>query len=741
MRSLFRSIVVLLVLATAPLVPLRAQMPPARYTPNVDLTNAAYLRALARLPGGKVVVAGNDLQRVGGIRQNYLARLNADGSLDSSWNPAPNGGVGALWVDAAGMLYVGGFFNTIAGQPRAGLARFNAAGVLDPNWTPTLNGGANAIAPGLPGSICFGGTFTQVNGITHNRLACVSDIDGSLISAFAPDVNNTVSSLLSSGNNLYVGGYFSSISATPRLGAARLALNGAGLPDAWNPAPNNVVLAFLPTPSGEVYLAGFFSFLGATSRPGIAKVNGTTGAVITAFNAQMAFNNYALDLCSDGGSGIVAVGPFTAIGGQPRLNIARLDGITGNAIAGFDPSVDYGYPVHVLAEPGGSYLVGGPFSSLGGGEHLALGRVLANGSIDAAFSPTLEAQGYGYVIARLPADGAFVVGGRFVRADGLIRRNLFKLALPGRVDPNWIANTDEDVRALAVDDIGRIYVSGDFVRVGSYARPHLARLQNTTDGAVDSTWNPQADGTIYSALLRPEGLYVSGPFGTIGGGAQASLARLSLATGNVDSGWKPIFTGGGAGSMAVSAGGDLLVTGNFTNVNGMPRSGAAKLATGAAATLDFAWAPAFGGGAPSALAVDGDDVYLGGTFTSVNSMARGGLARVSASGAGALDPAWTPSANNQSAKLLPQPEGIYVAGYFSSVNGSGHGYLARLDKVTGAIDPSWVSSTDNWVLDLLPHHGSIVTAGWFTNIGGQPRQGVARLPVAGDTIFVDDFSG
>ena len=141
MRSLSfcRCIVVLLALAIAPLVPLRAQMPPARYTPNVDLTNAAYLRALARLPNGKIVVSGNDLQRVNGVPQNYLARLNVDGSLDTNWNPAPNSGVGAIWVDTAGMLYVGGFFSNIAGQPRAGLARFNAAGVLDPNWAPTLN--------------------------------------------------------------------------------------------------------------------------------------------------------------------------------------------------------------------------------------------------------------------------------------------------------------------------------------------------------------------------------------------------------------------------------------------------------------------------------------------------------------------------------------------------------------------------------------------------------------------------
>jgi len=118
-----------------------------------------------------------------------------------------------------------------------------------------------------------------------------------------------------------------------------------------------------------------------------------------------------------------------------------------------------------------------------------------------------------------------------------------------------------------------------------------------------------------------------------------------------------------------------------------------------------------------------------------------GFARVSASGAGTLDPSWAPSANNQAAKLLPQPEGVYVAGFFSSINASGHGYLARLDKVTGAIDPTWTSSADNWVLDLLPYYGSIITAGWFSSIGGQLRQGFARLPVAGDTIFVDDFSG
>lgn len=720
------------------------QTPPPIYTPNIDLTNASYVRALARLPNGQIIVGSNDLQRADGTALRYLARLNGDGSLDSSWQPAPNGGVSALWVDAVGTLYVGGYFSSIAGQPRAGLARFTAAGQLDANWQPALNGGVNAIAPGLAGSVCVGGTFTQVNGTGHNRLACVSDVDGSTLASFAPDVNSAVSALVSDGGNLYVGGYFTSISGTTRTYAARLPLSGSGTPDGWNPAPNGVALAFLPAGSGQVYLAGFFGALGATTRAGVAKVNDTTGAVITGWNAQLQGDG-ALDLCSDGTGGVVVVGSFTQAGGQARLNMADVDGSAGNAVITFNPGIDYGYATKVLAQAGSSYLVAGPFAALGGGEHLALGRVLSDGSVDATFNPVLEAQGYAYVAAALPAPGSFVVGGRFVRANGLIRRNLFKLSLPGIVDPNWIAGTDEEVRALAVDAVGRVYVGGYFNRVDGTAHNYIVRLQNTSDGAVDPAWSAQASYAVYPMLLRPEGLYVAGSsFALSGGGSQSYLARLSTVTGATDTGWKPQLDGF-VGDLAADAAGDLLVVGSFSAANGSARAGAAKFATGISATLDASWAPAFAGGSPCCISLDGDSVYVGGSFTSVNSAPRGGLALVSASGSGSLDSLWTPALtatfNNTPAKLLARPEGVYVAGYFNSINGGGNGYLARVDRASGATDLAWTSAADNWVLDLHAYKSSIFVTGWFTSMGGQARQGVARLPVAGDTIFIDDYDG
>jgi len=718
-----------------------AQMPLPRYSPDVDLTDASYVRTVAHLPNGQIVVGGNDLQRVDGVVQYRLARLNADGSRDASWNPAPDSGVGALYVDGAGMLYVGGFFGTIAGQPRTGLARFNSAGVLDASFHPQINGGVNAIAPGLPGTLCIGGTFTTINAATHNHLGCISTVDGSEVAAFVPDLNNLVSALLTVGSNLYVAGYFTMVGSSPRYAVARLSLNGTGTADAWDAKVNSNVYALLPGAVGEIYLAGGFSFVGATARRAIAKVNDTGGALIAAFDVQAPALSVVFDISGDGSGGLIAAGAFAALGGQPRFNIARIDGSTGAAVAGFNPGVDYGYATRVLALGDGSFLVAGPFSAVGGGERLSIARVFGSGDVDPAFDAALETRGYVYVAAQLPGNGAFVIGGRFARVNGLIRRNLFKLSPLNRVDPNWIAHTDAEVRSVQVDDVGRIYVGGYFMRIGSSARNYLARLQNTNDGALDPTWNPQPNATVYPLLLRPEGLYVAGAFSAIGGGTQSNLARISTASGNLDAGWKPTFTAGGVTAMGATTTGELLLGGSFTAVNGTPRAGAAKLATGSSATLDASWAPVVNGGSAFALAVDGDDVYLGGTFTAIGAAPRGGLARLSASGAGTLDASWAPSIDSgYPYALLTRREGLYVGGNFSGIDGSGHGYLARIDPA-GAVDSTWQPGLDYFVTALLPHRESIIATGFFGTTGGVPRIGVARLPAAGDTIFVDDFDG
>ncbi|WP_198973132.1 delta-60 repeat domain-containing protein, partial [Xylophilus sp. ASV27] len=86
--------------------------------------------SLAVQPDGKVLVGGGFTQ-LGGQTRTYLARLNADGSLDTGFNPDANNAVYSLAVQPDGKVLVGGAFTQLGGQTRNRLARLNADGSLD----------------------------------------------------------------------------------------------------------------------------------------------------------------------------------------------------------------------------------------------------------------------------------------------------------------------------------------------------------------------------------------------------------------------------------------------------------------------------------------------------------------------------------------------------------------------------------------------------------------------------------
>ncbi|MBV9786626.1 MAG: hypothetical protein JOZ51_00510, partial [Chloroflexi bacterium] len=86
-------------------------------------------------PDGKVVIVG-DFTEVEGVRRNRIARLNSDGSLDRSFDP----GSGASFhiydvaLQPGGKLMVSGGFTSFDGVSRTYIARLNADGSLDPSF-------------------------------------------------------------------------------------------------------------------------------------------------------------------------------------------------------------------------------------------------------------------------------------------------------------------------------------------------------------------------------------------------------------------------------------------------------------------------------------------------------------------------------------------------------------------------------------------------------------------------------
>ncbi len=66
--------------------------------------------------------------------QSRIQRFNADGALDTSWQPLVKGDVYKLLAANDGMLFVGGAFSAINNIKTSSLARFRADGVLDEVW-------------------------------------------------------------------------------------------------------------------------------------------------------------------------------------------------------------------------------------------------------------------------------------------------------------------------------------------------------------------------------------------------------------------------------------------------------------------------------------------------------------------------------------------------------------------------------------------------------------------------------
>ncbi|MEG0923252.1 MAG: delta-60 repeat domain-containing protein, partial [Comamonas sp.] len=59
------------------------------------------------------------------------------------------------------------------------------------------------------------------------------------------------------------------------------------------------------------------------------------------------------------------------------------------------------------------------------------------------------------------------------------------------------------VNSVAVQPDGKVLVGGAFTQVGGQTRNRLARLN--ADGSLDASFNPDANGTVNSVAVQPDG--------------------------------------------------------------------------------------------------------------------------------------------------------------------------------------------------------------------------------------------
>ena len=156
--------------------------------------------ATAVQPDGKILIGGAFTTVLGATR-NHIARLNTDGTLDTVFNPNASGTnnfpyVQAIAVQADGKILVGGFFNSIGGQPRNNIARLDPITGLADSFDPNATGGnasVRSIVVQADGKILVGGTFSSIGGQPRNNIARLDPATG-LADSFDPNATPVKSS-------------------------------------------------------------------------------------------------------------------------------------------------------------------------------------------------------------------------------------------------------------------------------------------------------------------------------------------------------------------------------------------------------------------------------------------------------------------------------------------------------------------------------------------------------------------
>ena len=137
--------------------------------------------------GNRVIVVGTftQVRNPGGatIDQPYIAAYNADtGQFDGSFRPDVDDFVNAVTVGPANAVFIGGQFNTVGGEAHRKIAKLNANGEVNSAFRVAVDATVNVVEV-AHGKVYFGGRFTAVNGQARTSLAAVDVNSGAVDSA------------------------------------------------------------------------------------------------------------------------------------------------------------------------------------------------------------------------------------------------------------------------------------------------------------------------------------------------------------------------------------------------------------------------------------------------------------------------------------------------------------------------------------------------------------------------------
>ncbi|MQY04003.1 hypothetical protein ACRB68_20510 [Actinomadura sp. RB68] len=238
------------------------------------------------------------------------------------------------------------------------------------------------------------------------------------------------------------------------------------------------------------------------------------------------------------------------------------------------------------------------------------------------------------------------------------------------------------------------------------------------------TW--QVNGVVWSMATVGNTVYATGNFtkarppGTKIGDAKEvarkNLLAFNLTTGNLITSFDHTLDGQGLRVVASPDGKRVYVGGEFTTVDGKPRSRLAAFDTATGALVPN-FAPKVSNKIRG-IAATNSTVYFGGNFFNVNGKSRTRLAAVKAADGTNVD-TWKPTANDDEVYALAIAPGgtrVIIGGKFQQLNATPKVGVGAVDATTGALAP--------WSSRPIP-----------TRISKEAGSYVTDLTVSGDVVY------
>jgi uncharacterized delta-60 repeat protein len=279
------------------------------------------VRAVVVQSGGQIVVGGS-FTNVNGYSKKYLARLDSDGTLESSYpyDGEPNGPVHSLALHPGGKVLAAGEFTQIGSASQYYVARFNADSTLDSSFNPTVNAPVYSVALNSSTNVAIGGSFSSIGAYTRTYVA-VLDSDGSVNQTFAPTPgpNAPVYSVhISDSTNVAIAGGFTTVNNVTRGRFARLSPSGTLLTQGTGLNSEAYVTVSY---DGGFLVGGHFWTAGPFTREKIVWFN-SSGDVDQGVDFGSVSGSWVRAIAIEAGR-IIMGGSFGAVQTNTRDNLAR----------------------------------------------------------------------------------------------------------------------------------------------------------------------------------------------------------------------------------------------------------------------------------------------------------------------------------------------------------------------------------------------------------------------------------